>query len=702
MAQVESSYEKVFSDLKQKLEKPEQFALGSNDIRSAAIQAAKSVFDVSLREESFSIKHINALLSSLTPFEAPQTRSKSKAGNTNQPSAPSLSFNPTPLASLFVDDLEEEQVWAQLELRTKHICDLLDVVLEGELADPDENDEIRQALESGGFSFDEDDEDEDGEDDELGEDEDDIQEDDSEEESVDDSELLEDGFQDESDEVSDEDEIDGGHQSRAVSDSSEEDEPSPPPARKQRHRKSEVDDDFFDLSEFKAEVERAEAKSSSRGHLAADDDSDDELDDDIDLFAPVDEEGDTEADDAKEIFYSDFFEPPRETTKKPSKALQNVRFHDQVNVKKTAAKKRTLDDLIEEHESGSGSSSPESGEEEEESEFESDDASSMSAQDRVRTTIERLKDDLFADDDEEGPEKDMTTYERRMAALQAQISELEQENVGRKDWALMGEADSRARPQNSLLEEDLDFDRVMKPVPVITEEKVQSLEQLIKTRILENRFDDVVRIRPMDDKAFLPSRILELQDSKSSQSLAQIYEDEYMAAQGDTSKVDDRDGKLRKEHEEIESLWDKLCEKLDALSNAHFVPKQPKSLISAVSDVSTATLESALPTTKSATSMLAPEEVFAAEPSQLRARSELTPAEKRALRTKERKLKKKQRDMLEKTVDKTAKARGVGGVKKQKEAALASIAKHGKGVTVVGKSAKDLKSLAGKRSQKSS
>lgn len=137
----------------------------------------------------------------------------------------------------------------------------------------------------------------------------------------------------------------------------------------------------------------------------------------------------------------------------------------------------------------------------------------------------------------------------------------------------MGEADTRSRPQNSLLEEDLEFERTMKPTPVITEEAVQSLEQLIKARILENNFDDVVRLRAVDDKPFLPSRLLELKDTQSQQSLAQIYEGEYMAAQAGGSLPDDRDGKLAKEHEEIEAQWDKICSKLDALSNAHFVPK---------------------------------------------------------------------------------------------------------------------------------
>ena len=165
-----------------------------------------------------------------------------------------------------------------------------------------------------------------------------------------------------------------------------------------------------------------------------------------------------------------------------------------------------------------------------------------------------------------------------MATLQEEISSLEAENVAKKHWTLLGEASSRSRPQNALLEEDLDFERVMKSVPVITEETVQGLEDLIKARILENRYDDVVRRRAEDDKPFLPSRIFELQDTKSKQSLAEIYEDEYTATQTGGVAGEDRDGKLKKEHEELEKLWDSICSKLDALSNAHFTPKAVSSI----------------------------------------------------------------------------------------------------------------------------
>ena len=165
----------------------------------------------------------------------------------------------------------------------------------------------------------------------------------------------------------------------------------------------------------------------------------------------------------------------------------------------------------------------------------------------------------------------MTMHQRRQAALREQIAQLEAENVAQKEWTLMGEANSRSRPQNSLLEEDLEFERVMKPIPVISEEIVQNLEQRIKARILENRFDDVIRTRSLEDRPFLPSRIIELQDTKSAQSLAQIYEKDYLAGEGGP---DDRDGRLKREHEEIGQQWENICSKLDALCNAHFVPKQ--------------------------------------------------------------------------------------------------------------------------------
>jgi len=85
--------------------------------------------------------------------------------------------------------------------------------------------------------------------------------------------------------------------------------------------------------------------------------------------------------------------------------------------------------------------------------------------------------------------------------------------------------------------------------------------------------------------------------------------------------------------------------------------------------------------------MLAPEEIFEPSASKLRSRSELTPTEKQALHNKQKKARKKARDSLEQHVEKFGKTAKRGGksVRTQKEEALKSIVRTGKGVTVVGK-----------------
>lgn len=86
-------------------------------------------------------------------------------------------------------------------------------------------------------------------------------------------------------------------------------------------------------------------------------------------------------------------------------------------------------------------------------------------------------------------------------------------------------------------------------------------------------------MRAYEPTPFLPSRYLDLQDTQSSKSLAQIYEEEYQSAAGTAGgsggkAVDARDAKLQKDHQEIDDLWTEICYKLDALSSLNFVPKQ--------------------------------------------------------------------------------------------------------------------------------
>ncbi len=254
--------------------------------------------------------------------------------------------------------------------------------------------------------------------------------------------------------------------------------------------------------------------------------------------------------------------------------------------------------------------------------------------DDVQRTIDAVRRDLFEDDlsaneDEsepgDGPKDNhapRSTYERRQAKLAEEIRRLEAANVAKKEWTLSGEARAADRPLNSLLEEDLDFERTGKPVPVITAEVSESIEEMIKRRIINQEFDELIRRRPdaiLDPSDNIRRGRFELDDNKAQQSLAQIYEEEHLRRVDPEGHPDQRNEKLRKEHEEIEALWKDVSGKLDALSNWHYRPKPAKPAINIVADVPTIAMEDARPTatvgssgtgTLARRSMLAPQEIY--------------------------------------------------------------------------------------------
>jgi U3 small nucleolar RNA-associated protein MPP10 len=191
-------------------------------------------------------------------------------------------FEPTPIASLFTDGMDDDQIWAQLELRMKPVCDMLELALD---ADPSQEEELdtsdregsvdedlleqMRALESGEFE---------GMDvDDLDDEESDSEEAESEEESDDNGDLGE-GVTSLRDPSSDED-------SEPEADPAELFAFKPKRSKSSAGSKSGLDDGFFDLASFNAETEEAEARKVSRGRLDGDDSEDEGS---IDLFAPVD------------------------------------------------------------------------------------------------------------------------------------------------------------------------------------------------------------------------------------------------------------------------------------------------------------------------------------------------------------------------------------------------------------------------------
>ncbi|KAL6251244.1 U3 snoRNP protein [Rhinocladiella similis] len=219
-----------------------------------------------------------------------------------------------------------------------------------------------------------------------------------------------------------------------------------------------------------------------------------------------------------------------------------------------------------------------------------------------------------SDDLEPSKKKNMSTHERQRAAIASEIRRLEAANVAKRDWTLSGEARAADRPLNSLIEEDLEFERTGKPVPVITAEVSEEIEALIKRRILAREFDEVVRRHPDALGRANDTRRgrVEVDDTKPQSGLAEIYEQDHLRAT-DPGYVDRRSASTKRAHEEISRLWKEVSSQLDLLSNLHFKPKRVEAEIRTVEDKPTISMEDARPVGVGANaeeSMLAPHEVY--------------------------------------------------------------------------------------------
>ncbi|CCG82489.1 U3 small nucleolar ribonucleoprotein mpp10 [Taphrina deformans PYCC 5710] len=380
-----------------------------------------------------------------------------------------------------------------------------------------------------------------------------------------------------------------------------------------------LNDQFFNIEEFNRQTELMDANY-------AQEQSDDEVDYNADPDEAVDEddlEQEVEDDDnANEIRYNDFFAPPKRSGKQANSVKRKrARFDDDDD--------EVVDDDQESlHES--------------------------SVDENENQTIARMQKDLFADDGEEsdaevasGPK--LSAHAKRQLRLADEIRQLENDNISKKDWTLMGEASARARPKDSLLEEGLDFERTSKPVPIVTEEVTQTLEDMIKARIVEGRFDTVVRKIPESVHKFTKNSF-ELDENKPSQSLAEVYETEFQKKQHPGEFKTAKELQVEKEHKEIEVLFKDICYNLDSLSSWHYTPKPVTESLNIVTNAPAIEMEDAQPLTMSSASRLAPQEQFKtiAEKGEVAGKSgmpqskvEMTSEEKQRHRRKQRAVAKK-------------------------------------------------------------
>lgn len=410
--------------------------------------------------------------------------------------------------------------------------------------------------------------------------------------------------------------------------------------------KHELDDEIFRLKEFQKQVLDLEKEPEDDGE-------------DIDYFNVVGPESDEDPESDDDMRYEDFFDAPSKGRSK-GKSQQ-----------KTSIKRKGQD------------------EDDDEADWQGLGSDDEGLEEAMSSAKKDLFDDEDLDDDEDdGTGENLSTFERQQRELMKQIRELEAENVAQKEWAVRGEVAAKERPQDSLVTTELDFERNSKPVPVITQDVTDTLEDMIRQRIKNRDFDDLPRRLPDSLPQYKPSKLADVSETKSQKSLAELYEDDYARA-NDASYRDASDDKTAAAHREIEELYGALSRKLDALCSWNYTPKTPKPAVNVVVNAPAISMEEAQPTAMASTTQLAPHEVYKPESSSRRevtgadglpvAKAEMTREE----RKRERRRHKAKRAKLEHEREERERSKAA---KKQGSAAdvMQTLKKSGN-VTVIGK-----------------
>ncbi|XP_075987245.1 U3 small nucleolar ribonucleoprotein MPP10 [Anticarsia gemmatalis] len=414
-----------------------------------------------------------------------------------------------------------------------------------------------------------------------------------------------------------------------------------PSLPKSKVRPSIVDDQFFKLQEmekFLLNEEKPDRKAGS------------DSEESIDYFEDIDDEDSADEEGGKTVMYKDFFD--EEQNGENEELEQNGKDYYDDGIEQDGG------DEIDEHDDEQGEEIAEddensdheeadSGESEDDNEIEESEEQEQSKNKdkRVRFAVE---DDSSDDDDDESvnseepqPNKKVdekkSEFELRQQRLKQQIERLEEKTLSDAPWQLKGEVDATKRPQNSLLEEVVDFDLTSRPPPIITEQTTLTLEDIIRRRIKDKAWDDVEKKeKPVDDQlTFRKTEVLD--HAKSKQSLAQVYEAEYLKQkQALSGEVEEE--KEPEAHKEVRDAMNKLFAKLDALCHYHYTPKAPQADVKIVSNTPAISMEEVAPVATSDATLLAPEEVKKKRKGDLLSKEERSKTDKNRERRKKKKL----------------------------------------------------------------
>jgi len=414
-------------------------------------------------------------------------------------------------------------------------------------------------------------------------------------------------------------------------------------------RKTEVDDQFFKMSDMEKFLDIEDKKEMNK-----DKDNESEDEDQIDMFDEI-------PDKEEAIMYKEYFSNDNEGQRD--------------------AEEMEGDEEDESAESNDGKE--EKSEESDNEELGSND-----------TVIKKKKLLPSSDEEDDGPVK--SSHEVSEERLARKISRLEENAVGAKPWQMGGEVAAPVRPENSLLAEHLEYDTAARQAPTVTEDVARKLEDIIRQRVKDKAWDDVERkIKPVEDPVEYKKKLV-LDQEKSKLSLAQVYEEEYMKlADNATAKKPsvglldkDDDEETPAEVEEIKIMMNTLFRKLDSLTHLHYTPKQKSAELKIVRNIPSINMEEVAPTAASNATLLAPAEVVDKEKGELMEDKEKSKTDKKRERRQKKALKRATIREREKREALVAKMNPGLGNKYSKEKAMKKLEeaeKHGKVVTIKNK-----------------
>lgn len=558
-------------------------------------------------------------------------------------------YKGSPLVELVVENFDEEQIWQELELQNDPVLQHFKQFVEDVVSD-----ETLTVLE--------DEENEDEEDEEGGR-ETDEEENEQEEEEVETPSRIktDDGADEHTDEDSDldfdVDDLEKREKLKKKTDTK---------GSKLKGIPSEVDDKFFKLSEMESFLDDMDKQEGK----------DNEKEDDVDYFQdlPSDDEDDL---DLEQIISTN---KKKKNTGKSARNLKYKDYFDPVVGQTTEQDDQSADESHEDTADDYEDESEEAGDDENDEQI------------QPKESHKKVSFNLPGDEDSDGEDMEeifggkatslgkfesKSSFEKRQEKMSEKITELEKAALAEKPWQLSGEVSGQARPENSMLEEDVEFEQTSRTAPAITEETTLQLEDIIKQRIKDQAFDDVIRKEKPKEEVFEYKKRLTLDHEKSKLSLAEVYEQEYIKKIQPKTEEEENPS-----HVEIQKLMDTLFIKLDALSNFHFTPKPPVPEVKVVSNLPSVVMEEVAPVSVSDATLLAPEEIKEkSKAGDLLGHSEKTSTDKK----RERRQKKKVKRLKIKEKERRQKLREANKTGQNKKPSKTEATEHLKKLTKGGK-----------------